>query len=136
MDHALSSGKFGMLALAANYSRETAPHFLPFTPIAGCSSPSRVVYCQDEPAWTSGLASLLGIVLALVDLHALAIAYFCGSGRCLVEPLGASALRGVGLLRARLWWVGGMALGLWLAAVWGYRRFRLARFFEPPSSLL
>lgn len=37
---------------------------------------------------------------------------------------------------ARLWWFGGVALVLWLAAMWGYRRFRLVRFFEPPSSLL
>jgi len=37
---------------------------------------------------------------------------------------------------ARLWWYGGVALALWLAAMWSYRHFRLARFFEPPSSLL
>lgn len=34
------------------------------------------------------------------------------------------------------WWQASVSVALWLLAVWVYRRFRLARFFESPPSLL
>ena len=34
------------------------------------------------------------------------------------------------------WYVAGATLGIWLFALWSYRRFRLGRFFESPPSLL
>ena len=40
------------------------------------------------------------------------------------------------LAYSRDWSLTLATVSAWLVAVWGYRRFRLARFFEPPPSLL
>ena len=45
-------------------------------------------------------------------------------------------LCGAAFLYLQDWWNAGIALALWLLAIWSYRRFRLARFYEAPSSFL
>jgi hypothetical protein len=60
--------------------------------------------------------------------------FFCVGGVWLsrwVLPLVAALLAYFGD-----WWLALPTLAAWLLAAWGYRSFRLARFFEPPPSLL
>jgi hypothetical protein len=43
---------------------------------------------------------------------------------------------GAAFLYSQRWWQASIAFALWLLAMWMYRRFQLARFFEPPPPLL
>jgi hypothetical protein len=83
----------------------------------------------------SDLKACWGILWRSFAFMPYMLAVFIGVGSVWLSRWVLPVLVGL-LVYSRSWFYAAGTAALWLLATWSYRRLRLARFYEPPPSLL